>query len=56
MQSKPPKNMKTETIPKNLARRLEISNVKLSMFFFSTITLTIPEIVAIERTIAKIIR
>lgn len=56
MQSKPPKNMKTETIPKPLARRFEISKVKLFTSFFSAIELTIPEIIAIEKTIAKIIK
>lgn len=48
--------MKIDTIPKNLARRSEISNTKPSMSFFSAITLTIPEMIAIEKTIAKIIR
>ena len=48
--------MKIETRPKPLARRFEISKVKLFASFFSTITLTITEIIAIEKTIAKIIR
>lgn len=48
--------MKIETRPKPLARRFEISNVKLFTSFFSAIELTIPEIAAIEKTMAKIIR
>ena len=48
--------MKTETIPKPLARRYEISKEKLFESFFPTIALTIPEIIAIEETIAKITR
>lgn len=48
--------MKTETIPNPLARRFEISKVKLFLSFFSAITLIIPEIIAIEKTIAKIIK
>lgn len=48
--------MKTDTIPKPLARRFDISKVKLFESFFLAITLTITEIMAIEKTIAKIIR
>lgn len=48
--------MKTDTIPKPLARRFDNSKVKLFESFFSAITLMIPEIAAIEKTIAKIIR
>jgi hypothetical protein len=48
--------MKTETMPKPLARRFDISKVKLFASFFSAIALTIPETIAIEKTIAKIIR
>jgi hypothetical protein len=56
MQYNPQVNMKTETMPKPLARRFEISKVKLFTSFFSAITLTIPETIAIEKTIAKIIK
>lgn len=48
--------MKTETMPKPLARRFDTSKVKLFTSFFSAIALTIPEIAAIEKTIAKIIK
>jgi hypothetical protein len=48
--------MKNEIIPNPFAQMLEISKVKLFTSFFSAITLTIPEIIAIEKTIAKIIR
>ena len=48
--------MKAETIPNPFAQMLEISTVELFASFFSTITLTITEIIAIEKTIAKIIR
>jgi hypothetical protein len=56
MQYNPQVNMKTEIMPKPLARRFEISKVKLFTSFFSAIALTIPEIAAIEKTMAKIIK
>lgn len=56
MQNKPPKNMKTEIIPNPFITRLEISNVKQFLFFFSEIELITHEIAAIEKTIEKIIR
>lgn len=49
-------NMKTEIIPKTFAKIFDNSKMKLFTSFFSATTLTIPEINAIEKMIAKIIR